>query len=60
MLQIKKETVNTGEYKVGNNANITNFAHLWKTQIDLHWKCFYFKLIFFAIGPALPNIPRTR
>ena len=33
MLQMKKETANKWEYKVGNNANIVNFLGLWKTQM---------------------------
>ena len=33
MLQIKKETANIWEYKVGNNANIANFVRLWKTRL---------------------------
>ena len=32
MLQIKKETTDILEYKVGNNANIAYFVRLWKTR----------------------------
>ena len=34
MLQIKKETGNLWEYKVGNNDNIANFVCLWKPRLD--------------------------
>ena len=33
MLQIKKETANVWEYKVGSNANIANCVRLWKTRL---------------------------
>ena len=33
MVKIKKETENTWEYKVGNNANIAIFVRLWKPRI---------------------------
>ena len=32
MLQIKKETENIWEYKVGNNGNIANFVHCEKLE----------------------------
>ena len=41
MLQIKKETANIWEYKVGNNNNITNFVHLSKARM---WKATYMYL----------------
>ena len=34
MLQIKKEMANISEYKVGNNANFTNFMCLRKTLLS--------------------------
>ena len=37
MLQIKMETANIWEYKVGNNVNIANFMCLWKTRMILQW-----------------------
>ena len=33
ILQIKKETTNVWEYKVGNNANIASFVLLWKIRL---------------------------
>ena len=33
ILQIKKETGDLSQYKVGNNANTANFVHLWKTRM---------------------------
>ena len=33
----KKEIVNVWEHKIGNNANIGNFVHLWKTRIVKCW-----------------------
>ena len=35
MLQLKKETANIWEYKVGNNATIANFARLWKPWMEI-------------------------
>ena len=35
MLKIKKETADIWEYKVGSNANIATFVHLWKTRLPL-------------------------
>ena len=34
MLQIRKETANLLQYKVGNNADIANFVRLWKTRMN--------------------------
>ena len=34
MLQIKNETVNIWEYKVGNSDKIANFVCFWKTRIE--------------------------
>ena len=36
MLQIKKETANIYQYKVGNNANIGNFMRLWETRLFIY------------------------
>ena len=33
MVQILRETANIWEYKVGTNANIAIFVHLWKPRI---------------------------
>ena len=44
MLQVKKETVNIWECKVDNNANITNFVHLWKTRIEIYHILIYVSL----------------
>ena len=38
MVQTKKETANMGIYKVGNNANITNFVCLWKSHLSRSWE----------------------
>ena len=35
MLQVKKETANICQYKVGNNDDIDNFVRLWKTRVCL-------------------------
>ena len=35
MLQIKVETANIWEYKVGNNDNIANFVRLGKPELTL-------------------------
>ena len=32
-MQIKKETANIWDYKIGNNAIISNYVCLWKTQL---------------------------
>ena len=56
MLQIKKETANIWEYKVGNNANIANFVYLWKTQVfssTVNWiqylSVYNLSVVFFSI-----------
>ena len=47
MLQIKQETADISQYKVGNNANIANFVQLWKPRLTI-LLCFKIPLSFVA------------